>query len=207
MAVRKNSRSRQQTQRGSMPWGPMLLSFVVGAFVMFLIHLKDNVPADNVAETTQQQQPKRAGIQPTFDFYTLLPESEEVVVTPRSGQQTIVTSPPEQQLPIVEELAEPTAPASTPQPTTQTAVPQTPPQDSFIVQVGSFRKLSDADGFRANLALLGFESKVQTVTIDDKDTWHRVQVGPVFGREQADNLQRRLRENNIDSLLLRAKHS
>lgn len=205
MAVRKNSRSRQQTQRASMPWGPMLLSFVVGAFVMFLIHLKDNVPEDNVAETNLKQ-PKRAGIQPTFDFYTLLPESEEVVVTPRSGQQTIVTSPPEQKRPIVEELAEPTAPISTPQPTMQAAVTQTPPQDSFIVQVGSFRKLSDADGFRANLALLGFESKVQTVTIDDKDTWHRVQVGPVFGRDQADNLQRRLRENNIDSLLLRAKH-
>jgi cell division protein FtsN len=127
------------------------------------------------------------------------------VVTPRSGQQTIVTSPPEDKLPMVEELAEPTAPATTAtEPTTQAAVPQ---QDTFIVQVGSFRKLSDADGFRANLALLGIESKVQTVTIDDKDTWHRVQVGPVVGRDQADSLQRRLRENNIDSLLLRAKHS
>jgi len=204
VAARKNTRSRQQAQRGSMPWGPMLLSFVVGAFVMFLIHLNDNVPADKVAETSQQQ-PKRAGVQPTFDFYTLLPESEEVVVTPRSGQQTIVTSPPEDKLPMVEELAEPTAPAATAtEPTTQAAVPQ---QDTFIVQVGSFRKLSDADGFRANLALLGIESKVQTVTIDDKDTWHRVQVGPVVGRDQADSLQRRLRENNIDSLLLRAKHS
>lgn len=206
MAARKNTRSRQQAQRGSMPWGPMLLSFVVGAFVMFLIHLKDNVPEDGVAETTQQQ-PKRAGVQPTFDFYTLLPESEEVVVTPRSGQQTIVTSPPEEQLPMVEELAEPSTPATTATESNIQAAAPTPQQDSFIVQVGSFRKLSDADGFRANLALLGIESKVQTVTIDDKDTWHRVQVGPVVGREQADNLQKRLRENNIDSLLLRAKHS
>lgn len=201
MAARKNSRTRQQTQQGGIPWGPMILSFVVGAFVMFLIHLKDNVPADQAAQS--QQQPKKSAIQPTFDFYTLLPESEEVVTTLRSGQQTIVTSPPEAS---VEELTE--APAATTEGSpSQAAVPKTPVADSFMIQVGSFRKLADADGFRANLALLGVESKVQTVTIDDKDTWHRVQVGPVVGRDAADQLQKRLRDNNIDSLLLRAKHS
>jgi cell division protein FtsN len=177
-----------------MPWGPMLLSFVVGAFVMFLLHLKDNVPADGSQKTAQQQK-KSSGIEPTFDFYTLLPESEEVVTRPQADKKTIVTAPPEE---TVEAQPEPEQPKQT------ASVEDT---ESYIIQVGSFKKLSDADAYRAKLAFLGVESKVQTVTIDDKDTWHRVQIGPVNGRAQADAMQKQLRENAIDSLLLRAKHS
>ncbi|MDT8310498.1 MAG: SPOR domain-containing protein [Methylophaga sp.] len=195
MATKQNTRNRQQHQRGSVPWGPMLLSFTVGAFVMFLVHLKDNVPADGTPKTSQQQK-KPAGIEPTFDFYTLLPESEEVVTRPQAEQQAIVTAPPE-------ESAEPKT--SIPAETTENA--KTEATESYMIQVGSFKKLSDADAYRAKLAFLGVESKVQTVTIDDKDTWHRVQIGPIAGRAQADAMQKQLRENAIDSLLLRAKHS
>ncbi|MEX1200064.1 MAG: SPOR domain-containing protein [Methylophaga sp.] len=196
MAAKQNSRNRQQKQRGSMPWGPMLLSFAVGAFVMFLVHLKDNVPADGTPKTAQQQK-KSGGIEPTFDFYTLLPESEEVVTRPQATQQAIVTAPPE-------ETANPQTPATSDAPAPSAKAEET---ETYMVQVGSFKKLSDADAYRAKLAFLGVESKVQTVTIDDKDTWHRVQIGPINGRSQADALQKQLRENAIDSLLLRAKHS
>ncbi len=197
MAAKQNSRNRQQRQRGSMPWGPMLLSFAVGAFVMFLLHLKDNVPADGTSKTAQQQK-KSGGIEPTFDFYTLLPESEEVVTRPQATQQAIVTAPPE-------EAANPQTPETADAaPAPSAKVEET---ETYMVQVGSFKKLSDADAYRAKLAFLGVESKVQTVTIDDKDTWHRVQIGPINGRSQADALQKQLRENAIDSLLLRAKHS
>lgn len=196
MAAKQNSRNRQQQQRGSMPWGPMLLSFAVGAFVMFLVHLKDNVPADGAPKTTQQEK-QSGGIEPTFDFYTLLPESEEVVTRPQAKQQSIVTAPPIQ-------TVNPETPATSdapPRPLMAEA------SESYMIQVGSFKKLSDADAYRAKLAFLGVESKVQTVTIDDKDTWHRVQIGPIAGRAQADAMQKQLRENAIDSLLLRAKHS
>lgn len=203
MAARKNTRKQSPKQGGSMPWGPMLISFAVGAFVMFLLHLKDNVPADQQQATTQQQQ-KKSTVEPTFDFYTLLPETEVVVEKPKpianQPQKPIVSSPPE-------EIAE------APQPLDQSAeqiqqAAAEPAVDSvsYMIQVGSFKKLEDADGFRAKLAFLGIESKVQTVTIDNTDTWHRVQVGPVVGRDKADALQKQLRDNNIDSLLLRAKH-
>lgn len=199
MASKRNTRNRQQPQRGSMPWGPMLLSFAVGAFVMFLVHLKDNVPADGTPKTAQQEQ-KSAGIEPTFDFYTLLPESEEVVTRPQTAEQPIVTAPPEQ---TAEATAEPETSSSEQQPAETAKAEET---ESYMIQVGSFKKLSDADAYRAKLAFLGVESKVQTVTIDDQDTWHRVQIGPISGRGQADALQKQLRENDIDSLLLRAKH-
>lgn len=188
MAAKRNTRNNDNGR--SLPWGPMLLSFAVGAFVMFLLHLKDNVPEDKTAgEVSQQGQKQRASVEPTFDFYTLLPEMETVVENKNKGKQPVVTSPPEQQ--------------DQPQ---NTVEPQVEATESYMIQVGSFKKMADADGFRAKLALLGIESKVQTVTIDNKDTWHRVQVGPIAGRDKADALQKQLRENDIDSLLLRAKH-
>ena len=193
MAARRNTRKQQ---KGGLPWGPMLLSFAVGAFVMFLMHLNDNVPENN---TTQTQTPRAEsrGIQPTFDFYTLLPETEVVVQQPRQSQQPIVTSPPES---AAEAPAEPVAGPAT------AAIPAEA-QISYMIQVGSFRKLEDADAFRARLAFLGIESKVQTVTIDNQDTWHRVQIGPIVGRASADAMQKRLQDNQIESLLMRARHS
>jgi cell division protein FtsN len=186
VAAKRNTRNNDNR---SLPWGPMLLSFAVGAFIMFLLHLKDNVPEDQSSESTPKQQQKKVepkGVEPTFDFYTLLPETEVVVENKNQGKQPVVASPSE--------------------PAQQTETPaKTAPAESYMIQVGSFKKLADADGFRAKLALLGIESKVQTVTIDNKETWHRVQVGPIAGRDQADKLQKQLRENDIDSLLLKAK--
>ncbi|WP_104934268.1 SPOR domain-containing protein [Methylophaga nitratireducenticrescens] len=197
MATRRNTRKQSSKQGGSMPWGPMLISFAVGAFVMFLLHLKENVPADQQQAKTTQQQPKKSSVEPTFDFYTLLPETEVVVEKPKTianqPQKPIVSSPPEEI-------------SAAPEQTEQAAAKPSEDAVSYMIQVGSFKKLEDADGFRARLAFLGIESKVQTVTIDNTDTWHRVQVGPVVGRSKADALQKQLRDNDIDSLLLRAKH-
>jgi cell division protein FtsN len=187
VAAKRNTRNGSSPRR-SLPWGPMLLSFAVGVFVMFLLHLKDNVPSDETSKKQTVQKEKKTGsVEPTFDFYTLLPEMEVMVENKNKGEQPIVTSPPEQQV-----KQETTAKAE--------------PAVSYMIQVGSFKKLADADGFRAKLAFLGIESKVQTVTIDNKETWHRVQIGPIVGRDKADALQKQLRENDIDSLLLRAKH-
>ena len=197
MATRRNTRKQSSKQGGSMPWGPMLISFAVGAFVMFLLHLKENVPADKQQAKTTQQQQKKASVEPTFDFYTLLPETEVVVEKPKTianqPQKPIVSSPPEEV-------------SAAPEQTQQAATEAPADAVSYMIQVGSFKKLEYADGFRARLAFLGIESKVQTVTIDNTDTWHRVQVGPVVGRSKADALQKQLRDNDIDSLLLRAKH-
>ena len=205
MAARRNTRNNADSAR-SLPWGPMLLSFAVGAFVMFLLHLNDNVPDDKASQPSQTKQPERAekrGVEPKFDFYTLLPEMEVMVDNRNQGSQPIVTSPSEQEAPPPSEPV--SAPVTQPPVTTAAATP-TEPEVSYMIQVGSFKKLPDADAYRAKLALLGIESKVQSVTIDNKDTWHRVQIGPISGRDKADAMQRQLKQNNIDSLLMRAKH-
>lgn len=74
--------------------------------------------------------------------------------------------------------------------------------DLYVLQAGSFRRWADADRLRARLALLGVESKVQTVTMDGGDVWHRVRVGPMKSFREIDKLRRRMHNGNISSMLM-----
>jgi hypothetical protein len=73
---------------------------------------------------------------------------------------------------------------------------------AYILQAGSFRNPADADRMRAVLALQGIESKVQKVAVDS-DTWHRVRIGPVTNLKSLDETRRKLREAQIDALVIR----
>jgi cell division protein FtsN len=72
---------------------------------------------------------------------------------------------------------------------------------SYLLQAGSFSAAADADRLQANLALLGFESHVQRVKLDD-DVFNRVRIGPIGDLDAAKRTQRRLRDSGIDSLLM-----
>jgi len=74
-----------------------------------------------------------------------------------------------------------------------------------VLQVGSFRKLNEADSLKANLALLGVEANIETVKVN-KDTWHRVRVGPYTNLAELNRTRRQLRQNDIDSLLMRVRN-
>jgi len=73
---------------------------------------------------------------------------------------------------------------------------------AYILQAGSYRNFSDADRIRALLALQGMESKVSKVTID-ADTWHRVRIGPLRDLKSLDETRRKLRESQIDAIVIR----
>jgi cell division protein FtsN len=73
---------------------------------------------------------------------------------------------------------------------------------SFLLQAGSFAAAADADRLKASLALLGFESHVQRVTIGSA-VFNRVRIGPIDDLAAAERTQRRLRDAGIDSLLMR----
>lgn len=73
----------------------------------------------------------------------------------------------------------------------------------YVLQAGSFRAPEDADRLRAQLALLGLESDIQTVTIDDNQTWHRVRIGPYTDLERLNAARSRLDENDIHALVIR----
>jgi cell division protein FtsN len=75
-------------------------------------------------------------------------------------------------------------------------------EGAYVLQAGSYRKLEDADRVRAQLALQGIESNVQRVAID-ADTWHRVRIGPISDPAELDRVRSRLREAEVDFLVVR----
>jgi cell division protein FtsN len=73
---------------------------------------------------------------------------------------------------------------------------------AYILQAGSFRNHADADRVRALIAMQGVESKIQKVTID-RDTWHRVRVGPITNLQQLEETRSKLRNARIEALVIK----
>jgi cell division septation protein DedD len=86
-------------------------------------------------------------------------------------------------------------PRPSPQPSQPTPAPATttPAAESWAVQVGSFSQTDNAEALRRKLTGAGFEAFVSRVATD-AGTMHRVRVGPVGDRAEADRLLVRLRE-------------
>jgi len=111
-----------------------------------------------------------------FDFYTMLPDLE--VVVPQE-------SSPAGRGPAAGAAV--TAPGR------------------YWLQAGSFKRYEDADRRKAELALLGFSSGIQAVSLDGQ-TWHRVRIGPLESAGEAEAARRQLAENGIGALAVREKN-
>jgi cell division protein FtsN len=75
----------------------------------------------------------------------------------------------------------------------------------YLIQVGSFKTRDEAERNRASLALLGVESKVEQVTIDQSESWFRVRIGPETSLPKAQEIMQRLDENGIKGMLIKVK--
>ncbi|MCS5712637.1 SPOR domain-containing protein [Candidatus Berkiella aquae] len=141
-----------------------------------------------------------------FDFYTVLPSM--TMDTPDSTTSTVDLAM----------KAEPSLPLSKPQPqetqpqTTALTTPQASPAPSaeteskFIVQVGAFRTLQQAEELKAQLTLSGMQASIQTFERSPSDTWHRVYVGPFTNKSEAHVLQQRLQQTQaLNGLVLKMR--
>ncbi len=111
---------------------------------------------------------------PRFDFYKILPGSEEAV-----------SDQPLKETPRKESTAR--------------------DGETFFLQAGAFHSAPDADNLKARLALLGMEASVQTTSLPDKGVWHRVRVGPYRGVEELNRARDTLKQNGIESSLIRVR--
>ena len=159
-------------------WVWMLFGLGLGLIVALGVYLRPtDEPATRTATATSPRaaSPRQAATAPReenrFEFYEILPQLE--VAVPESNESA--TRPARQR------------PAAAP--------------GSYLLQAGSFSAAADADRLKANLALLGFESHVQPVRIDDA-VFNRVRIGPIGDIDAAKRAQRRLRDAGIDSLLM-----
>lgn len=81
--------------------------------------------------------------------------------------------------------------------------PETGSPAHFILQAGSYAKLSDADHLKAKLVLSGFDTTVQRISIQGKGVYYRVRVGPYADKRALKNAKQRLQEMGINALPLK----
>jgi len=167
-----------------------MVGVIVGAAVTVVLYLNEFVPVplymapsdtapQAAAATKERSEAKTArdAPKPRFEFYTMLPEME--VAVPDTDLE--------------------------PKPDDSKATPVVTP-GTYFLQAGSFRLLEEADRMKANLAFLGLEPSIQTVTINGSDTWHRVRVGPFSDLASLNEVRARLRENRMETMVLKIRN-
>lgn len=181
---RRNTRSRRGRQSQPTPgWVWMLFGLAVGLAIAIAIHLK------------HRDAPTPATPQPAA---TVVDEPPSEVITPQPTEPAGRRFDFYELLPqfevVVPETDGPARPDRTPE-----AV-ETPGR--YVLQAGSFSRYEDADRMKASLALQGIESEIQRVQID-RDTFHRVRIGPFDDLERLNRVRDRLREAQVEVLLIR----
>ena len=185
-------RKRRPSRQKSHGWVSMLFGLGIGLMIAVGVYFSGyRTPAPLPAVTPQAETPvapqaaspppptstaDEAGSEPhpasRFDFYDMLPQVEVVI---------------------------PDSPRSGERPSSTTDVEDA---GNYVLQAGSFTVREDADRMQANLALLGIESRIQSVPIDD-DIYHRVRIGPIDELNELNLIRRRLWEADVDTMLLR----
>lgn len=189
-------------QKKSMPGYLWLLSgLAIGLFVAFIVYLdkqpesdkdfgsavqeeleklkqqaKKTAPEDEKVSSTVKNKEKK---EPKFNFYTILPELE--VLIPESE-----TRPPEVRN------------------SHTTASSSADKNKQYVLQVGSFQNLKDAEKLKASLAFLGLSASIQHVTVN-KQSWHRVRTGPYRDKQQLYKNQKLLKQNDINAISMELK--
>ena len=78
-------------------------------------------------------------------------------------------------------------------------------RETFFIQAGSFQDALEADNLKARLALLGVEASVQARNLPEKGVWHRVRAGPYSNVEEVNRIREILKQNNIESALVKVR--
>jgi len=73
----------------------------------------------------------------------------------------------------------------------------------YYLQAGAFQNPADADNLKAQLALLGVETVIQTRELGDKGVFHRVRVGPFGAMDKLNRTRTLLMQNNIPATLVK----
>ena len=192
---RKRKPARRKPKPEPYPgWMWMLFGLAIGLSVAFAVYMKDQRAEDEPEPVAQAPASMSAPLQPDpapaaapkpapedtetedseprFSFYNMLPSFEVII--------------PEEEPDVsrdgqVEAVEQP---------------------GTYVLQAGSFGNAADADRRRAELALLGVESRVQRVAIDER-TYHRVRIGPTSDLDELNRIRSTLRDAQIDVLRIR----
>jgi cell division protein FtsN len=187
---------RRDARRGTCAFW-FLFGGMVGAFgVGYAWMTHEPGAAGEIAEQATTRPPAKPAQERTFDFYSMLPKEE--VLVPAEGPAEPPALPPPAAAPAA---AERSAPAST---ATAPAQPEAKATGSgdYLLQIGSFRSTADAERLKAQLALKGIQTNIQTTTINGQ-TYYRVRTG-AYDKDQAKSMRAKLGREGQESIMMRA---
>jgi len=180
--ARRKKRSTAKSSSIIPAWIWLTLGILIGLGIAMFTRSNERHIGGKTATTSQAAITKEPETKQKFDFYTLLPELE--IVIPQEE-----TQPPKQKQSAT---------------STSTTQQQADYKGGYLLQAGSFQQFNEADTLKARLALIGVEANIQSVDVN-KTKWHRVQIGPSNDRKALENLRKRLKSSQIDTILLQAK--
>ena len=186
-------------RRSSKPCGFwFFFGFVLGGFGVGL-YLMLNPPIQAAAPVqAKTESPEPPPVTPTrFDFHDILPELEVVV----SDNELADPEPKKPEVKKPEDKPSEVAKKSD-------APKQEPPKgdgNTYMVQVASLRTAADAERLKAQLAMQGIQTRVQSVTVNGKDTYHRVQAGPYQGKQAVNQVRGQLKAKGMDTFAIKLK--
>lgn len=146
-----------------------------------------------------------------FTFYELLPSQEVLVPSQPAARPGSALPPPppaaaQPTAPAATAMVTPgTAPASVPASVPATTAPSAATTGSYIIQVASYRGEPEAEKQKAALALIGVESRIEKVTIDNRDTYYRVRIGPLRDEARARDTLAQLESGGIKAIMVKVK--
>ena len=193
--ARTSTRSRRGGGGSGFFW--FVTGVVVGAFGVGLAWTLQDAeqagPLQSAAEPARQPTAK-----PRFDFHTILPEMEVVV-----PDEELASKPPP--LPPKPQKPDPAAQPAQPAEAQAQAPPAATADGSYLLQVASYRNVSEAERLKAQLALSGIQAQIQQVTINGKDTYHRVRAGPYRDRDATNQARAQLSRKGLESITIKLK--
>lgn len=171
------------SSKGAPAWIWMLTGLLLGAFAVGLVWLKFEAPAGEQRWVTAPPDREPQGDESPHKPVDVPPHKPRFEFFDKLGRQEVVV--PEEQLDL------------RPDPAANDATAQ------YLIQAGSFAKVSDAERMRAELALLGIETRVSEARLDSGRVVRRVVAGPYLGRDALDKARGRLKQNGYRQLLVR----
>lgn len=173
----KNSR-HTETKTSHIPgWVWLFTGAILGAFIMFLAYLS------GITEQKATAPPASEAIEQS---------NKPAIPKPRFDFYKLLKE---------SEVVVKTSPSASKQERQDQA------KEEYILQVGSFKKVEDADRFRAELILMNLNAQVETVTGRNGQIWHRVLVGPYYSSSTVAKARSVLVSNDINPLLLKRKRN
>ncbi len=170
---------------------------IAGVLLTAMICYQFVIPSDNGRKKPRNKQGSApiAAEKPRFDFYTILPEMEVKV-----ADEATPEAKPKKPRAKVKAEKKPAA-------TLPTARKDRQPVGNklYMLQVASFRQARDADKLKARLAFKGIETRIEKVSINDRQTYHRVRAGPFRGEQRMKQVRARLRKLGLRSIVIRLK--